>query len=237
MQYRCAAVSVEGFVQQLAVAYVSRGYLFYVAGCIPGSKEPERVDEKLVERYGIGISRWARARRKQAGRANVQYLRHGRFFVLLATRGEHPFFEAEGANVRDVRRRSIKYGGYAVGFRGGHVQVRIDLPRYRELKAWFEDNATRREPEALARAFYEMPFEPYFLVRQQEFAMLRAVNRRRQAAGLPLVPKECIWLKRRPVKPFGEGPEGGTLEPDGGELPAELEGVGQDAEFPLPEAE
>ena len=55
----------------------------------------------------------------------------------------------------------------------------------------------------MAKAFYELPFEPYYLVRQQEFALLRAVNRRRTAAGLPLVPKECIWLKRRPVKPFG----------------------------------
>ena len=69
----------------------------------------KRVDDKLVERYGIGISQWARARRKQAGRANMQYLRHGRFFVLLATHGEHRFFEEEGANVRDVRRRSIKH--------------------------------------------------------------------------------------------------------------------------------
>jgi len=82
--------------------------------------------------------------------------------------------------------------------------VRIDLPRYRELKAWFEEHATRRGAEALAKAFYELPFEPYYLVRQQEFHLLRAVNRRRKAAGLPLVPKECIWLKRRPVKPFGE---------------------------------
>ena len=82
--------------------------------------------------------------------------------------------------------------------------MRIDLPRYRELKAWFEDHATRRGVEALAKAFYELPYEPYYLIRQQEFHLLRAVNRRRKAAGLPLVPKECIWLKRRPVKPFGQ---------------------------------
>ena len=119
MQYRCEAVSVEGFIQQLAVAYVSRGYLFYVSGEIPESKDPRRVDEKLIEQYGIGISQWARARRKQAGRANLQHLRRGRFFVLLASHGEHPFFEAEGANVRDVRRRSIKRAGYAVGSAGG----------------------------------------------------------------------------------------------------------------------
>ena len=82
--------------------------------------------------------------------------------------------------------------------------VRIDLPQYRELKAWFEGEATRQSTERLARVFYELPFEPYYLVRRQQFNLLRAVNRLRQAAGLPLVPKECIWLKRRPVKPFGD---------------------------------
>ncbi|MBY0513255.1 MAG: hypothetical protein K2P78_05010 [Gemmataceae bacterium] len=82
--------------------------------------------------------------------------------------------------------------------------MRIDHSRYRELKAWFEEEATRRTVERLAKAFYDLPFEPYALVRRQQFDVLRAVNRRRQAAGLPLLPTECIWLKRRPVKPFGE---------------------------------
>lgn len=204
--YRCEAVSVEGFIQQLAVAYVSRGYFFYVMGRVPGQKNPHRVDDKLIDRYGIAISRWARARRKRSGLANVQYLRHERYFVILATHGRHRFFEEEGASIRDVRRRSIKYAGYAVGFRGGHVQVRIDLPQYRELKAWFEVQATRRSAERLARGFYDLPFEPYYLIRRQEFHILRAVNRRRKEAGLALVPKECIWLKRRPVKPFGNLP-------------------------------
>ncbi len=204
MGYRCEAVSVEGFIQQLAVAYVTRGYHFYVDGWIPAGKDRRRVDEKLVERYRIDLSRWARARRKQLGQASVQYLRHEDFFVLLATHGEHRFFELEGANVRDLRRRAIRYAGYSVAFRGGHVQVRIDLPQYRLLKAWFEEEATRRSAERLAKAFYDLPFEPYYLVKRQEFHILRAVNRRRKTAGLPLVPKECIWLKRRPVKPFGE---------------------------------
>jgi hypothetical protein len=212
MRYRCEAVSVEGFIQQLAVAYVARGYFFYVTGHIPNGKDPHRVDEKLVTRYHIDLSQWARARRKRSGLANVQYLRHLDFFVLLATHGNHPFFAEEGENVRDVRRISIKYAGYAVGFRGGHVQVRMDLPQYRELKAWFEEEATRRSAQSLARAFYELPFEPYYLVRRQEFNILRSVNRRRKAAGLPLLPKECIWLKRRPVRPFGEGVPDGVPE-------------------------
>ncbi|MFO0849887.1 MAG: hypothetical protein U0871_15230 [Gemmataceae bacterium] len=202
MRYRCVATSVEGFIQQLAVAYVARGYCFYVAGWIPPHKDRQAVDEKLVERYQIDLSKWARARRKQLGQASVQYLRHEDFFVLLATHGRHPFFEREGANVRDLRRRALTYAGYAVGFRGGHVQVRIDLPQYRLLKAWFEEEATRRSVVSLARAFYDLPFEPYYFVRRQQFNLLRSVNRRRKSAGLPPVPGECIWLKRRPVKPF-----------------------------------
>lgn len=202
MRYRCVTASVEGFIQQLAVAYVARGYWFFVSGWIPPHKDRRAVDEKLVERYQIDLSKWARARRKQLGQASVQYLRHENFFVLLATHGRHPFYEREGANVRDIRRQALTYAGYAVGFRSGHVQVRIDLPQYRLLKAWFEDVATKRSLKALANAFYDLPFEPYFLIKRQEFNLLRAVNRRRKAAGLPLVPTDCIWLKRRPVKPF-----------------------------------
>ena len=36
--YRCEAASVEGFIQQLAVSYVAKGYWFYVTGRIPHHK-------------------------------------------------------------------------------------------------------------------------------------------------------------------------------------------------------
>src|SRR5437870_4167820 len=90
VMYRCEATSVEGFVQQLAVSYLGNGYWFYVVGEVPPGKDPRRVDEKLVARYQVDLSKWARARRKRAGLANLQYLRHGRLFVLLATHGMHP---------------------------------------------------------------------------------------------------------------------------------------------------
>src|SRR5262249_52205923 len=68
--YRCEAASVEGFVQQLAVSYLVHGYWYYVTGYIPEHKDPRAVDQKLLTRYGIGLSKWSRARRKQAGGAN-----------------------------------------------------------------------------------------------------------------------------------------------------------------------
>src|SRR5262245_19846691 len=133
--YRCEATSAEGFVQQLAVSYLGSGYWFYVAGEIPAGKDPRRVDEKLVTRYEIDLSKWARARRKRAGLANLQYLRFGRFFVLLATHGAHRFFEEEAASVRDARRTPIRFRGYSVSHRGGHPHVRIEQGEYKRLKA------------------------------------------------------------------------------------------------------
>ena len=44
MEYRCEATSVAGFVQQLAVAYVGRGYLFYVKGEIVVLVNSDRID-------------------------------------------------------------------------------------------------------------------------------------------------------------------------------------------------
>jgi|GEM_PF-2277160 len=61
LRYQSEAASVEGFIQQLAVSYVSNGYFFYVAGSVPEGKDPRAVDAKLIERYGIGVTKWTRA--------------------------------------------------------------------------------------------------------------------------------------------------------------------------------
>jgi hypothetical protein len=166
MEYRCVATSVEGFVQQLAVAYITHGYWLYVIGQIPERKDPARVDAKLIDRYGIAISKWARHRRKKQGLANVHYLRFERTFVLIATKGRHQFFDDEAGNIRDVRCRPIQFAGYSIGYRMGadrkrHASVRIAPDRYLELKAAFEALATRRSPESVERLLTSIPFEPY----------------------------------------------------------------------------
>jgi hypothetical protein len=102
MPYRCEATTVPGFVQQVAVSYVANGYLFYVAGCVPAGKDPRTIDGKILERYGIAISKWAKARRKSLGQANLQYIRFERFFLILATHGQHRFFHEEAKVIRDV---------------------------------------------------------------------------------------------------------------------------------------
>src|SRR5262245_25817966 len=126
MNYKCEATTIRGFIQQLAVQYVGRGYMFYVTGEVPPGKDPNRVDKKIIEKYRIDISKASRSRRKALGFANVQYLRFERTFILLATPGKHEFFLEEAGQVRDAREIPIKLFGYAVSYRSGHVHVRIE---------------------------------------------------------------------------------------------------------------
>jgi hypothetical protein len=203
--------SLAAFVQQLAVSLVGQGYWFYVTGEIPSGKEPGSIDRKLVEKYGVAVSKWTRARRKATGRANVRYVRHRRFFVLVATAGEHDFFDLE-PDFQDVRRRPIKYGGYSIGCALGadgvyHPSVRIEREEFRELKQYLSSLALKRSTSELAELFAALPYEPYAPVRRQLIELLRAVNRRRQNAGLSLVPLSALRLRRRSVRIY---PAAGT---------------------------
>lgn len=200
--YRCVTTSIEGFVQQLAVSYIRHGYWFYVKGFIRPGKDPEAVDRKLLEQYHVNISKWARARRKRSGFANVHYLRHERFFVLAATHGQHDFFEEESNVIRDCRRVPVKFAGYAIGHRAGHPHVRIELQQYKLIKSYMLDLATRRKRETLEREFFKIPFEPYAPVRRQLLNILRAVNKSRTKAGFEPLSVDCLRFKRKIVRPF-----------------------------------
>ena len=162
--YRAEATSIAAFVQRLAVSYLVNGYWFYVAGRIPGDKDPLAVDTKLVERYRIDISKWARVRRKHAGLANLHYLRFERTFLLLATHGQHRFFEEEKNTLRDARRVPIRFHGYSVSFRGGHPHVRIAQDNFQELKSYFTELATwkpKQELEVELTEFRSSPMHRY----------------------------------------------------------------------------
>jgi hypothetical protein len=211
MSYRCEAATIEGFVQQLAVSYVAHGYWFFVTGIIPEGKDPRRVDEKLIEKYEVDLSKFARARRKAAGKANIQYLRHRRFFVLLATHGEHKFFlpidaGGEGGSIRDCRKAPIIFASYAISSRAGHAHVGIERETLRDLKAFCLEHACHWSPERIAQTLRTLPFEPYAPVRSQLWTLLRLINRVRKTAQLEPVPASSLRVRRKIFRPF-EGPE------------------------------
>lgn len=198
--YRCETTSIEGFVQKVAVDYVRRGYFFFSAGRIPAGKDAGAIDAKLLAKYRIDGSKKERARRKQNRQANMQYIRHENFFVLLATHGSHDFFESE--DFQDARRTPIRYAGYSISFRNGRVCVRIEVEEYKRLKAYMAGLACRRSAASLAEEFRRIPFLPYAPVRQQLLQIWRAVNRARLIAGYARLPVDVVPWKRAVVKPF-----------------------------------
>jgi hypothetical protein len=203
--YRYEALSVEGFIQQLAVCYVGRGYFFYVTGVVPERKDPCTVDATILGRYHIDISKWSKWRGFHLGReAKLQYLRFERFFVILATHGGHHFLTREKKSIRDARKVPIKFAGYSVSFRGGHACVRIEKETEKFLKTSFVEQALKRK-ETLEASFYTLPFEPYKPVRQQLLTILREVNRLRSRQGLEPLSRECIRFRRHIVRPFDRG--------------------------------
>ena len=216
MRYRAEVASIEGFVQQLACCYLRHGYWFYVSGMIPANKPPTAVDRKLIEKYGINVSESTRARRKRNGQANLQYLRYGRRFLILATKGQHEFFVAESCSIKDMRHVPLQFHGYSISYRRGgrtrlgepdskwHAHVEIQRQQYLELKAWLLEMAVHRSAERIALAFYRLPFEPYAPIRRQLLNLLRAVNHVRKRSGYQPVPLEVLPLRRRIVRPFGD---------------------------------
>lgn len=207
MVYRYIATSVAGFVQQLAVAYINHGYVFYVAGHIPPGSDADAIDRKLMAKYGVAMSRWQRARRKLLGQANVHYLRCGSFWVLVANHGEHPIFQEERDVLRDVRREPIAFSGYSIGYRmgndgKGHVSVRIHPNEERWLKSYMVQFARHATVYQVEEEFATLRFEPYAPVVRQLYGVLRTVNRMRKTAGLPPVDWKCIRRRRRVVRPF-----------------------------------
>ena len=114
----------------------------------------------------------------------------------------------------------IQVGGYSLTVRQGgflkrlpgeetktadskrRVRVQIAREKYRDLKSYFLELATRRSVEELGREFFNVPFEPYAPIRRQLLNVLRLVNAKRQEAGLAKVPPTVLRYRRRIVRPF-----------------------------------
>ena len=206
--YRCEALSAEAFVQQLACNLVNHGYWFYTVGLVPPGKDLQAVDRKLIEGYGLELSKWQRARRKANGHAKLSYLRHERFFVLLATAGEHIFYRREG-RVRDIRREPIVFDGYSIGCSKGsdgryHASVKIHADTFNERRAYLLGLALHRSADNLARELESVRFTPYARVRRQLLRLLREVNDTRREAGFAAVSMSALRLRRVPVKVFDD---------------------------------
>ena len=105
--YLCEATSMEGLIQQVALSYLRHGYWWYVTGIVPDRKEPHEIDHNILTKYDIRKDWRFIAHNKHRGLANLQYIRHGRFYIIMATKGFHEFKDREAKRIRDARRCPI----------------------------------------------------------------------------------------------------------------------------------
>ena len=121
MQYRWEAATPDGFVRQV-VQYVSSGHYFYFADQVGEHVDLGELDRKLLDEYGCELPPWTRSRRKGAGLASVHYLRHERFFVLVATTGRGTVKYRQmcvfqiGRTFQRHRTTTINVGSVDIGF-------------------------------------------------------------------------------------------------------------------------
>lgn len=200
-EYRFEAASVAGFIQQLSVSYIKNNYFYYVMGRVRSGKDPSPVDDKIIDKYEINRTKHGRYWAKKQGKANLQYLRFGEIYLILATPGSHEFYAAEGDAIRDARRVPIKVFGHSVSYQAGHPSVRIEVNEFKRLKVYFREISTKRTAEVLYRELTELPYERYAPVRSQLSGLLREVNRTRKAAGMRPVSDSCVRWKRKVCRP------------------------------------
>jgi len=107
---------------------------------------------------------------------------------------------------------ALYFQGYSISCRRGrgdlrwHASVRIERRTYAKLKCQLQAQATRLTVEELVSQLRALPFAPYAPVRHQLWAIVRAINRRRKAAGIEMLPRNAVIGSRRVVRPFDLGP-------------------------------
>ena len=228
MAYRCVARNQDAFVQQI-VRYSNAGYRFYVFGDVKGGRNGEEIDARLIEKFSIDKSAQARSRAKKRGEANLQYLRHGKFWVILATEGRHKFFDTHRRKSGekewyDLRRKALNVGPYAISSKldGGwcrgekklkRYRTRVTLTRaeYKELVAFFEEKAAHWSREALEERFQQLgkKYMAYRPVREQLVQLVRRTNKRRKLAGYEKVQYSSLQIPScvRSIEVFVDGVE------------------------------
>lgn len=136
---------MEGLLQQVALSYLRHGYWWYVTGIVPERKEPLEIDHKILSKYDIRKDWRFIAHNRARNIANLQYIRHDRFYLIMATKGFHEFKDRESKRMRDARhcpiliprfapslvkpsskqhrRQAPTFDGYAVSYRrGGYLK-------------------------------------------------------------------------------------------------------------------
>jgi hypothetical protein len=196
------ANSTGELIRQLITDCIPNSYYFFLNGYTPEDEEPTETDSIILNM--IEAAKWRMGSRKD--QAQVQYLRHHRTYLLLATAGVHPIINDNAHLVRDIRKTPLGFNGYSIscqrvrggsGYRGS---VQVGVQYFGVFREKFLAMSVRSSAVEMTDAFLALNFEPYPPVHEQLGALLKAVNEKRRAAGLELVRRSAVGLGGATVK-------------------------------------
>ena len=191
---------------------VTNGYFFYFHNRLSKRWDPESLDRKLIEKWGLDQPGWKREKRRRGHAPAIWYLRYDRSYLLTATHGKgrdgqpHEFFRYYGDNILDIRRHPVQFRGYAIHYpisaNSGQrrLTVRLNAQRYDELRSRLTKMAIQdryRQPELLEAECSRLPYQWYWGVQQQVRGIVKQVNRRRRYAGFEPLRLSCVPRRAR----------------------------------------
>ena len=162
--------------------YMRYGYLHYTVIEIPQGKNLVEIDRKIIDCYDVTFCRVSRQRRREKGESNVIYLRYDRLFILMATEGNHGKF----GDIYHLNFTSAPYHfrGYSIGIKRGKPHLQISPRRFKVITGQVEAIALHNKAKVVAYFRRISPFQ-FEGVTTQKWELMKAVNHRRKAAGLP----------------------------------------------------
>ena len=198
--YQFLADSPEAFLRQLTANYLAKGYRYYSAGCIREELSVENADRAIIKHYKLdSMSKDKRYRNKQNGIANIQYLRYGRFYLVLATEGEHEFYDPKKGEkrIRDVSEIPIHFHRYLILYNHRRptckLTLTLDKPTFKDLRAVCVEHGKHWQCQKKVESFMRYRFAQYPSyggVKDQFRHIISATNQFRKKSGYPLIGKE-----------------------------------------------
>lgn len=206
-------------LQYLTVNLVSRGYCHFKVVQVPEKKRhrTEEIAENICAKYQVrerslfDLSKYQRARRKQAGLLNGMMIVWRHHLYLLATPGRDDvgFSEKEEPLRFPHRRIPIDTGHdgfrYEIAMQNGKPTVVLAKQSFELQKIFFSEMAKRKEKQHLIKEFQRLdrlaPSYAGVFIQKRSIRTLALRTRKRSGYG-DIAPSELVINPRRPkVRP------------------------------------
>ncbi|MGU8412089.1 hypothetical protein ACV3M7_13945 [Clostridium perfringens] len=192
------------FMLQQIVYLVSKGYIYYSVGEIPLNKasKARSIDQKIIDKYNMDLSKHQRARRKQKKLTNFYYLRWKNQFVILHTKGnvdesviiDDEFFNIQEHSKGDKFKLTIgKELIVNIVLKNGKPTVVLDKSTYKDIKTELDELVKNKQIGKLYKRFSMLNSIPAWSgIVEQKFLLQEEIYKSAKKYGLNTKKKNQI---------------------------------------------